>query len=144
MARPVSVGIEASDLAAFQRDLKRADADSLKLFRAALKRGGDIIANDARGRISGTSSRIAGSIKVGATNKGVYVRAGGAKAPHAAAFENLGKGGNFRHPVFGNRKVWVNQRAVPYLLPSLEGNLDRVMDLVGDYLDQMTKEAGFT
>ena len=142
MAKPM-VGIDASGLAALQRDLKKASGDSLKLFRAALKKGGEIIASDARSRIAGTSQRIADSVRVGATNKGVYVRAGGAKAPHAAPFENLGKDGTFRHPVFGNRNVWVEQTAHPFLLPALDGKLDAVVDAVLEYLDQLTGEAGF-
>lgn len=143
MAKPV-VGIEASDLTKLQRDLKKANGDALKLFRAALKKGGDVVADSARSRIAGTSQRIASSIRVGATNKGVYVRAGSKAAPHAAAFENFGNAGTFRHPVFGNRDVWVEQQAHPFLVPSLEGNLDKVVDLVLEYLDQLTGEAGFS
>jgi len=142
VGKPV-VGIDAQGLKSLQRDLKRADADSLKLFRAAMKKGGEIIAADARSRISGTSQRIADSIRVMANNKGVQVKAGGAKAPHAAPFENMGKSGNFRHPVFGNREVWVSQEAHPYLLPALDGKLDQVIDTVLEYLDNLTGEAGF-
>jgi hypothetical protein len=142
VARPV-VGVEATDLAALQRDLKRADADALKLFRAALKKGGELIADEARSRISGTSQRIADSVRVLANNKGVQVKAGGAKAPHAAPFENLGKSGTFRHPVFGNREVWVAQTAHPFLLLALNAKLNAVTDAVMDALDQLTGEAGF-
>lgn len=140
MGKPV-IGIEATDLARLQRDLKKADGDALKLFRAAMKRAGDLVADRARGKISGTSQRIADSIRVMANNKGVQVKAGGAKAPHAAAFENDGKAGTFRHPVFGNREVWVDQTAHPFLLPSLDPEiLDRVAE---EFLDQLTGEAGF-
>lgn len=140
MAKPV-VGIEATDFAALQRDLKNANTDALKLFRAAAKTGGDKVAQKARGAISGVSPRIASSIRVLANNKGVQVLAGGSKAPHAAAFENFGQSGTFRHPVFGNREVWVEQRAYPFLLPSLTDDiLDEVMDA---FLDALTGEAGF-
>jgi bacteriophage HK97-gp10 putative tail-component len=140
VAKPV-VGIEAADFAALQRDLKKANGDALKLFRTAAKAGGDKVASKARATISGVSQRIADSIKVYANNKGVQVRAGGAKAPHAAAFENLGKEGTFRHPVFGNRQVWVSQEAHPFLLPALT---DDVLDEVAEaFLDALTGEAGF-
>lgn len=139
-AKPV-VGIEATDFAALQRDLKKANVDALKLFRDAAKKGGDKVATAARAAISGTSQRISDSIRVLANNKGVQIKAGGAKAPHAAPFENEGKSGTFRHPVFGNRNVWVSQPAHPYLLPSLT---DDILDEVAEaFLDALTGEAGF-
>lgn len=139
-----AVQLQADGLAQLQRDLKNASKDALRLFRAAMRKGGDIVAAEARNRISGTSSRIADSIKVSATNKGVAVRAGGGDAPHAAALENLGKTGTFRHPVFGNREVWVEQQAHPYLGPAAEGKMDDVADAFLDAVNALLGEAGFS
>lgn len=141
--KPV-VSVQADGLGQLQRDLKKASADALKLFRGAMKKAGDIVAEDARNRIAPTSQRIASSIKVSATNKGVAVKAGGRNAPHAASLENLGKPGTFRHPVFGNRNVWVSQPAHPYLGPAAEGKMDAVADAFLDAVNALLGEAGFS
>lgn len=63
------------------------------------------------------------------------VQAGGDAAQYAPAFENQGKVGTFRHPVFGNREVWVNQQAHPFLRPALQAqsaNLAKKIDAAID------------
>ena len=58
----------------------------------------------------------------------------------AAAFEHKGVPGNFRHPLFGNRAYWYEQRAHPYLRPAAEmlapKVADEVLDAVGAAIDK--------
>lgn len=64
------------------------------------------------------SSHIPGSFRIVGMGDNVVVYAGGESAPSAAPIENEGKRGTFRHPVFGNRDVWVSQRARPFFGPA--------------------------
>ena len=50
----------------------------------------------------------------------VSVTAGGKRAPEAVVLEHGGVEGTFRHPVFGNRDVWVSQKARPFLAPAFK------------------------
>jgi hypothetical protein len=67
------------------------------------------------------------------------VKAGGAKAPSGAPFENHGQPGQFRHPVFGNKSNWVNQEARPFLAPAADDKSATVEDMVLDAI-----QTGFT
>lgn len=111
------VDVDLTDFKTFARVLGKVERSLVKDLNASFSVAGEIIAADARRR-SQFSSRIPGSIAVIRRGRRVRVRAGGAEAPHAAAIDNRGKGGVFRHPVFGNRDVWVNQPAKPFLEPT--------------------------
>lgn len=111
--------VDVSQLKTFARDLRRADPILAKNFLTGMARSGDIVALAAK-RNAAFSTRIPASIKVRRRGLAVRVQAGGDKAPDAAPFEHGGLAGTFRHPVFGNRNVWVTQRAHPFLTPAVE------------------------
>lgn len=73
---------------------------------------------------AGWSTRIPGSISLrvstSASRAGVTLRTNAATAPHARPYEGIAAGGSFRHPVFGNRNVWVAQATRPFLRPAVE------------------------
>lgn len=123
------VTIDLSPLRGFVTSLRKASPELNREMRKGLRRGGDIVRDEAKG-LASWSTRIPGSIRVRTTGIRVSVIAGNKNAPHAAAFEHEGVPGFFRHPVFGNRDVWVNQRARPYLRPAAESNSDEVADAV--------------
>lgn len=102
----------------FARALKQTEPELAKGLRTALRAAGELVASDARERAS-YSRRIPGSIRVRTTGLTVSVVAGGAKAPNAGPLEHGGREGTFRHPVFGNRGVWVDQPGRPFLHPAL-------------------------
>lgn len=87
---------------------------------------------------------IAKSIRTRTAGIRVSVLAGSADATAAAAFEHRGVPGQFRHPLFGNRAYWYNQRAHPYLRPAAEANAPKVADAilkaVGDVIDKVLGE----
>lgn len=144
MARPhITVGVDARELTQLYRDLDAADKDIARDFLADVKKGGEAVRSDASSAASAFSKRIPGTIRlVSAGGRGkvrVAIRAGGKGAPNAAPLENLGKSGTFRHPVFGNRRNWVEQEAHPFLLPALRKNLDKVAASVADSVDKALK-----
>jgi hypothetical protein len=98
------------------------------VMRAALRSGfrtaGNLAARRAQVNAS-WSRRIPGALQVrpltGARSAGVFLRVNSARAPHARAFEGLGRRATrfFRHPVFGNRDVWVDEATRPFMVPAV-------------------------
>ncbi len=131
-----TVTVDTTSLEKFARNLK-ADAPKIsRVLNTELKAAGELVAVEARLKAGWFSSRIPQTIRVTASGAKVTVKAGGAKAPHAAPFENKGERGSFRHPVFGNREVWVSQKAQPFLGPSLAENAEKIAVMVGNALDR--------
>jgi len=62
------------------------------------------------------SHRIPGTFRI-TEGAGSVLVAAGDDTGEAAAVEHRGVGGRFRHPVFGNRDVWVSQPAHPFFGP---------------------------
>lgn len=141
-----AIEVDAAGFTRFARDLRKADKDLQKLLLAKLKeKVTGAIVPAARSNAS-FSTRIPQSIRVSATNKGVSIRAGGPRAPHAAAFEDIGGHGTFRHPTFGHREApgdWVEQRSHPFITPAVKGNEDGLLKATTDALDTWAQEAGF-
>jgi hypothetical protein len=114
----VDYAVKVDGLQKFSRELRKANPKLKREFDRLLKQAADGIVTEAKIN-AGWSERIPGSIRPVIKRGRVAVKAGNAKAPHAAALENKGKGGTFRHPVYGNRAVWVDQEAHPYLGPEI-------------------------
>lgn len=128
----VSVVADTRQLSRLARDLRLAAPEAWKACRASLKATGQMVANDAKRRAS-YSTRIPGSIKVRVTSGGnVKIVAGGPAAADAAPLENRGRSGAFRHPVYGNRDVWVEQPARPFLAPALDAHREEVGKAIED------------
>jgi hypothetical protein len=73
--------VDAAELKAFARNLRKAEPVIAKHFGTALKAAGEIVAAEAR-HLADFSTRIPGSIKVRRTGAKVTITAGGAAAPH--------------------------------------------------------------
>jgi hypothetical protein len=98
------------------------------------------MAEDAKRRAS-WSTRIPGTVKASAQGMNTaVVKAGGASAPHAAAFEHAGKEGPFRHPVHGH-DVWVSQDAHPFLHPAAIARLDTTVEALGTAVSTAVSDA---
>lgn len=77
------------------------------------------------------STRIPGTVKASVSGfTTAKVSAGGTNAPHAAAYEHAGAQGTFRHPVYGNREVWVDENARPYLHKAAWDHLQESADAI--------------
>lgn len=99
----------------------------------------------ARGKAS-WSHRIPGATKL-ATNlsarPGIRIVVNAKQAPHARPYEDMGRWGAFRHPVFGNRKVWVAQRSRPFLFNTVAGDADRIAGEIADVIPEVARRFGF-
>lgn len=134
-------GIDARSWSEFVRAVRRADKDAQRLLIKSIKKGVDGIVGLVKSE-AGFSNRIPASVHASVTAKGVSIKAGGSRAPHAAAFEHGGQGGEFRHPVFGHRDVWVAQAAHPFLQTTVFANESKLLDAAEAGIDNWLKELG--
>lgn len=142
------ISVDADDFRNFQRTLKQLGGPEMtkalnKELRGVLN---TTIVPDAR-RNAGWSSRIPGAIKPQVTSTKLAVRVASKQAPHGRPFEGLQQGLRanawFRHPVFGNREVWVNQRTRPFLAPAFDDNADKATKAAEQAVDAAARAAGF-
>lgn len=135
MAGGETFHIEVGDLRKLMADIRKVDKEIPRELTNGLRDGAKIIAEEAKKRAS-FSKRIPRTIRAAASGSKATVKAGGKRAPHAAALENNGKAGTFRHPVYGNRDVWVDQQSHPYLAPAAEAKEGEVADVVAAAVDK--------
>lgn len=139
-----AVRVDLRDLNSLYTSLRKIDRESADEFGRALSRAGESVAMAARG-LAGWSSRIPAQVTVQRSRAKVTIKAGPGPKGHrgeAAAFENDGKPGTFRHPVFGNKNAWVSQNARPFLLPAVHANLERTATYIGLAVDNVFRRAG--
>lgn len=125
------------------RGLKRFAPDVDKELRKDLRVIASGVAGEAKSRAS-WSTRIPAAIGVSVTNRGAGVKVSRRRAPHGPLFERGQRGnrGAFRHPVFGNRDVWVSQRTRPYLQPAIDHHRDDVLRKSETALRTAIRKAG--
>jgi hypothetical protein len=144
-------GVDTKELRKLTKDFHDWKPD--KALHKALRVAGELIADDARAIASTHSQKIPPTIKVRVSKTRISVVAGGQGVPTGGLFElgNKGRGksqvaargGKFRHPVFGNRSVWVNQDMHPYLLPAAKMNERKIEHLEGEAVAEAFRESGF-
>ena len=121
---------DTAQLTRLSRDLAASAPRAWAACRAGLREAGNVVAEDARQRVS-YSSRIEWSIKVRTSLGNVKVVAGGDAAPNAAPIENKGQG-FVRHPVF-TRNVWTAKNSRPaFLAPALDAHREEVLKIIED------------
>jgi hypothetical protein len=122
------ISVDTTDFRAFAKALRKAAPVLSAEMRTELRAAGEIVAAEARQRASDVSKSVPPTIKVRVSGATVSVVAGGNGKPLAGLLElgnaGSGGGGKFRHPVFGNKKVWVSQDMHPFLFPALEARAD--------------------
>lgn len=146
-------GIDTSDFRAVAKALRQAQPELARELRKSLRKAGEIVAVEARSLAEKDSKSIPPTIKVRVASATVSVVAGGKDAPVAGLFELGNTGGSksasasrkgvFRHPVFGNRDVWVNQPMHRFLAPAAASRAMQVERAVLGALDQATRTIVF-
>jgi len=98
----------------------------------ALTEAGALIAEQVRSNAS-FSTRIPSQVRFGARRSSVRISVTSGRKPHkgeARALEHGGRPGMVRHPVFGNKDVWRESPAHPFLAPAVEARKAEVMRAV--------------
>lgn len=134
------------ELAQLVRDLGKLSPELRRQLRPKLRKAAEGVRDEARRGASWSTrippaTRVRTSLSGGRTGVAVVVNA--KKAPHARPYENGGKEGEFRHPVFGNRKVWVYQRARPFLFPAARAHRDDARRRVAEAVDEAARAHGW-
>lgn len=158
MARSVTVrtggsGIDARDFHDVARALHKAAPATSRALKRRLRKAGEIVAVEARAIASEHSQSIPPTIKVRTRAAAVEVIAGGPDAPVASLFElgntrdaksaSASRKGSFRHPVYGNREVWVEQPMHRYLAPAAAAHMVEVEREVVGALEEATQIIAF-
>lgn len=126
---------DARDLKNLGKALRASRPDIYKATQKGLRQVGQKVAARARQNAS-WSKRIPQTVTVRSAGlNAVIVSAGGKNAPHAKPIEHAGAEGTFRHPVFGNRAVWVDQKARPFLHPAA---IDRLQESAEELAEVLT------
>lgn len=123
----LEVTIDPGDMARLLKDARAFDAELAKATRKRLRDAASEGVTDIRHRLMGRTFKTdrglarglaAGtkvSIRTGARTAGVSIVTTGAKLPaDKQAMVRAYNKPSFRHPVHGNRDVWVNQKGRPY------------------------------
>ena len=96
------------------------------------------IPHTIRGTVSGGTIALRAGVKKPAQDNPTAH-----KGYAAAPMEDTDGKGKFRHPVFGNRKVWVTQNAHPYLAPTIKRNVPMIEEGVKDAILIAMRGLGF-
>ena len=132
--------VDVHDFRAFGDAIRQASPVLRREIRLELRKAGEVVAEAARRIIEPTSKRVADSIRTRTVGSVVYVEAGGNDLPIALLFEvgnsDQRSGNTFRHPVFGNRDVWVHQAMHPYLDRAAVATHTETVELLGEAIDK--------
>lgn len=136
----------SEDVVKLVNDLRKIGDGVGRNLGKEFKKAAGPVAQQARANAS-WSSRIPGAITVGVSSSrrypGAQIKVSKTKAPHARLYEFPGRGGSFRHPVYGNREVWVSQRGRPFIRPAVREKGGEFIKAADRAVDSAAKAAGF-
>jgi hypothetical protein len=125
-------GVHLEGFREFRRDLRKLEPEVDKRFRADLKGIGARIAAEARSAAPTRTGAYARSIRPYVTAKGITV---GSRLPQAGV---LHWGGTIRP-----RGVDITIRARPVISEAVDRNTDRIVDSMGDAVEDAARNAGW-
>lgn len=138
--------VDPHGLSQLYRDAKAAEGTIQVELRRGIKAAAQPVV-DAVKEDASFSSRIPGAVKLkssfAAKGASVAVVVDGAAAPEAKAINHGGRGGTFRHPVFGNRDVWVDQAAVPFMATGPRRAQPQADAAMLEAMDRIARSLGF-
>lgn len=109
----------------------------MSALNARLVQGALEIAEEARTLAAAWSDSVPPSIEVIDGGGDTVIVASGV----GPSYPNEVRG--VRHPVFGNREVWVTNEYRPFLAPAAEGKADAVAVAIARVVDDWGAELGF-
>lgn len=149
---------DSGDLRRISRELRAMDDKKLKAkFRRELRKAATPLVPKVRASIRSIPSKQAYSpdglrgslsratrveVKTTGREAGVAIRVDGRKMPaHMKSLPSMVEGKKrWRHPVFGNRDVWVDQPKQPYFYNVVRAAGPLARRAVGRVLDDISKE----
>lgn len=144
----LEVSFDTEELRRLVADLKQLDDGRpiLNALRSNLRKAGEPIKRQVQANAA-WSSRIPAAVAIAtafsAKNAGILLKVNAKKAPEARVLENRGQTGTFRHPVFGNNKVWVTQHARPFFFDEVAQHMPEVAEAADAAMAEAATAAGF-
>jgi len=137
MADPFDVQLARASL-----DLKAMSTEVRREIRPALRKIARPMIKDAKDNAD-WSSRIPGAIRLSVLKRGVSIRVSRRKAPHARAYEGIAGRKTFRHPVFGDREHWVEQKTRPFLDPAVQAHAHKIRPAMVEIIEDAARRHGY-
>jgi len=138
--------VDADELRRFAADLRAADRALPGELRKELRAVGQPVLSQIR-QVASWSARIPAAttmqVSLSKRRTGIFFKVNQARAPHAKAYEGNGQPGRFRHPVFGNDRVWVSQGRRTFLFRTVLRAAPQAEQAVGRAVDTVARRAGF-
>lgn len=132
------------ELLRLRRNMLKVPQEMRTAVRRPLRVAAQEVRDDAASNAS-WSSRIGPAMRIRTSfsgrKPGVFIQVDRRRAPHGRAFEGIVRP-TFRHPVFGDREVWVEEESRPYLVPSLESNEGEALTLIASTIDDVLAKLG--
>jgi hypothetical protein len=139
-------GSPTEQLRTFIRDLGEMPKDFRRDVRNDIRESTREPLAEAR-RLSSWSRRIPKAtnvrVQLQRSKVAVSLRTSIKRAPHARAYDNKGKFGTFRHPLFGDRNHWITQHARPYLEPAAEPWISTIDERLGEVVSRVAEKYRF-
>lgn len=140
------IAIDATRILSFAVQLRDVPKEMQKDLRRNILDASDVIVQRARSNASWSSripNAISARVRFG-TGSAVQIVVDSKQAPHARPYEGIGQGrGNtFRHPLFGNTDIWVEQQQRPFLFPARRQHEHEVVKGVQDAINSAFSSLG--
>jgi hypothetical protein len=130
-------------LADLAKQLKAVDAEARKALPKRLREAAKPVADEANRLKPSKQIKIGTRVKLAGRN-GASVKVIGTspKNPALAGLLEAGNSGSrdttsFRHPVFGDKDVWVNQPTKPYLFPAGQNKKSQAQQAIAKVIDDI-------
>lgn len=131
--------MDTSNYKEVQRKLASVDPELKKQLKKDMKVLAGTVVTEARA-LASWSATIPAAIRPTSTALGAGVRVSGS-VPIAVLNER--RAGAWRHPVFGNREVWVSQKARPSVRPVVEAKRAVLAATAEEIARAALRSAGF-
>ena len=123
-------------------DLRAMSTEVRREVRPALQKAAEPMIRTARSNAA-WSRRIPRAIKLSVLKRGVEIRVSKRIAPHARPLEGIRGNRTFRHPFFGNREVWFDQKTRPFLTPAVRKHRREIVPLLAKVIEDAAKRHGY-
>lgn len=138
----------AEDVRKLVNDIRKIGGTVSRELGKEFKRAAVPVAEQARSNAS-WSRRIPGAITTGVSRSrrfpGAQIKVAKGPAPHARLYE-FGSGSrsrSFRHPVHGNRQVWVEEATRPFIRPAVRAKGEGFIKACDRAVDTAARASGF-
>lgn len=126
-------GFDPALATATRRRLRQVGVETIEDMRRVIASGPG---SGAQGIKAGISQGLKTAVRTGKRTQGVQMTATASNLRDAhKAMLRLYNKATFRHPVFGNRNVWVNQKARPYFGSVIKKHEDDMAEAVWQALE---------